>query len=123
MERFLIGAAVLHILFMISELCPWSLPAALRIASKKLPTGESFTNAQEKLVAAIVHNAGIYNGIVAGGLLWAALTGNSASDLARAMLVGAAIAGGFGTITLKSVVPAVQAVVGVAGLIVMHVAK
>jgi uncharacterized membrane protein len=123
MEWFLIGAAALHILFMISELWPWSLPAALRIASKKLPSGESFTHAQQELIAAIVHNAGIYNAIVAGGLLWAAFTGTSASDLARVMLIGAAVAGGFGTLTLKSVVPAVQAVVGIAGLIVMYIVK
>ncbi len=69
MKWFLVAAAALHVFFMMSELFPWSLPAVLRIASKKLPTAEPFTDAQRKLVAGVVHNAGIYNGIFAGGLL------------------------------------------------------
>jgi uncharacterized membrane protein len=118
MQWFLIGAAALHIFFMIAELFPWSAPALLRIASKRLPSSESFTSAQQKLVATIVHNAGIYNGIVAGGLLWAAFGGDSAIDVARVMLMGAAIAGAFGTATLKSPVTAVQAAVGIVGLLI-----
>jgi hypothetical protein len=33
------------------------------------------------LLATIVHNAGIYNGIVAGGLFWAAFRGDPAVEL------------------------------------------
>lgn len=116
MSWFLIGAAVLHLFFMAAELFPWSLPVLLRAASKKLPDGEPFTDAQGKLVATIVHNAAIYNGIVAGGLLWAALGVDSATSVARVMLMGAAAAGAFGTATLKSPVTAVQAMVGIIGL-------
>jgi ABC-type Na+ efflux pump permease subunit len=72
MIYFLIGAAELHALFMVAELFPWRLPALLRIASKGLPKGEPCTYAQQTLVATIVHNAGIHNGILAGGLFWAA---------------------------------------------------
>jgi hypothetical protein len=72
MRYFLFGAAGLHGLFMLAELFPWRLPTLLRIASKQLPTGEVFTGGQQALIATIVHNAAIYNGIVAGGLLWAA---------------------------------------------------
>ena len=116
MSWFLIGVAGLHLLFMTAELFPWSLPVLLRVVSKKLPAGEPFTVAQRKLVATVVHNAGIYNGIVAGGLLWAAFGGDSASGVARVMLMGAAVAGVFGTVTLKSPVTAVQAMVGIIGL-------
>ena len=116
MSWFLIGAAGLHLLFMAAELFPWSLPVLLRVASKKLPDGEPFTATQRKLVATIVHNAAIYNGIVAGGLLWAAFGGSSATGVARVMLMGAAVAGVFGTATLKSPVTAVQALVGIIGL-------
>lgn len=118
-QWFLIGAAALHTVFMISELFPWSLPALLRMASKKLPSGEPFTPAQQKLVAAVVRNAGIYNGIVAGGLCWAAFVGDSATDVARVMLTGAVVAGVFGTATLRSPVPAFQAAVGIIGLILV----
>ena len=117
MHWFLFGVGVLHACFMIAELFPWSLPLLLRIASKKLPEGEPFTLAQRNLVASVVHNAGIYNGIVAGGLFWAALGGDSATAVARVMLIGAAAAGVFGTVTLKSLVSAFQAALAIIGLI------
>jgi uncharacterized membrane protein len=118
---FLLGAAALHALFMICELFPWRLPILLRVVSKKLPelSGAEkgrFTDAQRKLVANIVRNAGIYNAIVAGGLCWAAFGGESAADVARVLLIGAAVAGVFGTVTLKSPLTAVQALVGSIGL-------
>jgi uncharacterized membrane protein len=116
---FLIGAATLHVLFMLAELFPWPLPVLLRLVSKKLPQQQHFTEAQQRLVATIVHNAGIYNGIVAGGLFWAATGGPFASGVARVMLTGALFAGLFGTATLKSPVTAVQAVVGIVGLILL----
>lgn len=126
MKWFLIGAAGLHAFFMIFELFPWSVPFSLQIASKKLPnlpSDEPFTAAQEKgvaarqkLMATIVHNAGIYNGIVAGGLFWAAFAGASGTDVARVMLIGAAVAGIFGTATLKSAPTAIQAAIGIVGL-------
>jgi uncharacterized membrane protein len=119
MHWFLFGVAGLHALFMIAEFFPWSLPLLLRLASKKLPEGEPFTLAQQTLVASVVHNAGIYNGIVAGGLFWAALGGDSATAVARVMLIGAAAAGVFGTATLKSPVSAFQAVVAIVGLILL----
>ena len=116
MRYFLIAAAVLHAGFMAAELFPWRFPLLLRMASKKLSPGAGFTDEQQSLVATIVHNAAIYNGIVAGGLLWAALPGIQGHDVARVMLLGAAAAGIFGTITLRSPVPAVQAAFGIAGL-------
>jgi uncharacterized membrane protein len=119
MRWFLFGVGVLHALFMFAELFPWSVPLLLRLASKKLPEGESFKPAQQNLVASIVHNAGIYNGIVAGGLFWAALGGDSATAVARVMLVGAASAGVFGAATLKSWGSAFQAAVAIIGLILL----
>jgi uncharacterized membrane protein len=64
----------------------------------------------------IVHNAGSYNGIVCGGLFWAAFGGSQCHDVARVMLLGAAAAGIFGTATLKSPATALQVLVGKAGL-------
>lgn len=111
---FLIGVGILHVVFMLCELFPWSFPVLLRLASKKLP--EEFTSAQQMLVATIVHNAGIYNAIVAGGLFWAAFDGEAATDVAQVLLTGAVVAGVFGTATLKSPLTALQALVGLAGL-------
>ena len=56
-------------------------------------------------------------GILAGGLLWAAYAGLAANDVARVMLTGAAVAGIFGTATLESPVTALQAAVGIVGVI------
>ena len=117
MRPFLFIAAGLHAAFMICELFP-SVPVLLGIVSKKLPKlppdNKPFTPQQQELVATIVRNAGLYNGIVAGGLLWATCGGHP--DVAHVMLVGAVVAGTFGTVTLKSPVPAVQAIVGIIGL-------
>jgi putative membrane protein len=101
------------------ELFPWRTPVLLDLVSKKLPTSERFTTLQRDLVATIVHNAGIYNGILAAGLFWAALTGESANDVARVLLAGAAVAGIFGTVTMRSAPTAVQAVLGIVGLLII----
>jgi uncharacterized membrane protein len=84
-----------------------------------LPSAEPFSDSQKKLVATVVHNAGIYYGIIAGGLFWAAFGGSAATEVARVMLAGAVIAGVFGTTTLKSLLPAAQAVVGIIGLVLI----
>lgn len=129
MRLFLLGAAALHAFFMVCELFPWSTPLSLQLASgtlPKLPASHPLTADQEtvfaarqRLTATAVHNAGIYNGIVAGGLLWAALAGTSAIDVAWVMLIGATVAGVFGTVTLKSGVTAAQALVGIVGLVLV----
>ena len=72
------------------------------------------------LVATIVHNAGIYNAILAGGLFWAAWIGDPARDVARLLLIGAVVAGAFGTATLKSPLTALQAILGAVGLILLR---
>ena len=119
MKWYLLAVALLHAAFMLLELFPWESPILLGLLSKKLPAGDAFTPHQRSLVATIVHNAGIYNGILAAGLAWAALTGESAHDVARVPLAGAAVAGLFGTITMKSVPTAVQAALGMIGLLII----
>src|SRR6266853_3056020 len=119
MKSFLIVAALLHLSFVVCELYPWQIPVSLAAASNGIPAilpDQHFTPEQQKwlearqeLTATIVHNAGIYNGIVAGGLFWAAYAGIASIELALVMLIGAVVAGIFGTATLKSPVTAVQA--------------
>jgi uncharacterized membrane protein len=122
MKWFLIAVAALHAVFTLCELFPWSCPVLLRIVSKKLPEvhkGKKWTELQQPLVATIVHNAGIYNAILAGGLFWAALAGDPARHVARVLLIGAAVAGIFGTATLKSPITAIQALVGIVGFVLL----
>jgi uncharacterized membrane protein len=116
MKWFLIGVAALHVVFMFCELYPWSFPILLRKASEKRLKGYEWKDPPLALVATIVHNAGIYNAILAGGLFWAAFAGDAARDVARVLLIGAAVAGIFGTATLKSPFTALQALLGIIGL-------
>jgi uncharacterized membrane protein len=104
---------------MLLELFSWESPFLLDLVSKKLPPGDAFTSHQRDLVSTIVHNAGIYNGILAAGLAWTALTGESAHDVARVLLAGASVAGVFGTVTMKSVPTAVQAALGITGVLII----
>jgi uncharacterized membrane protein len=117
---FLLGVALLHAVFMALELFPWRTPFLLDLMNRKRLHDEPFTTNQRDLVATIVHNAGIYNSILAAGLFWAALAGESANDVARVLLAGAAVAGLFGTVTMRSVPTAVQAVLGIIGLLIIR---
>jgi putative membrane protein len=117
MKPFLFVAGLLHAGFLFAEMFPWSNPYLLRRVSPDFLHGESFTHQQLKLVSIIVHNAGIYNGIVAGGLFWAAC-GGAPLDVARVMLIGAVVAGIFGAATISRLT-AVQALVGAVGLVLL----
>jgi uncharacterized membrane protein len=113
--------AVVHGLFTLAELYPWSFPKALALASAPVEKTAPFAPAQKDLVAAVVHNAGVYNAIVAGGFAWAAVLWSGhhvepAVELARVLFSGVAVAGVFGWATLKSKLAAGQAFLGIAGL-------
>jgi len=71
------------------------------------------------IVATNVHNAGIYNAILAAGLFWAAFRGKPANEIAFLLFIGAAVAGGFGTATLMSPVTALQGLMGIIGSILI----
>ena len=120
MNWFLLIVAALHIGFAVCELVPWRMPVLLLLASRKLPGGGQWTDAQRTLVATVVHNAGIYNAILAAGLLWAALGRDPSGNVARVLLAGAAAAGLFGTATMKSPLTALQALLGLAGLFLIN---
>jgi uncharacterized membrane protein len=116
MKWFLIGVGTLHALFMVLEMFPWASPVLLNLVSRKRLASQPFSKEQQEVVATIVHNAGIYNAILAGGLFWAGLSDPLNRDVARVLLAGAASAGVFGTMTLKSPFTALQAVLGIVGL-------
>lgn len=91
----------------------------MRVVSKKLQTGQQWTPPQLNLVSTIVHNAGIYNAIIAAGLFWAGSGGDPSGQVARVLLLGAVVAGVFGTATLKSPLTVLQAVLGIIGLVIV----
>lgn len=128
MRYYIIVVALLHAAFMVCEMFPWPNPILLETVSKDLPdlapmdgiAKPKFSPQQQPIVASIVHNAGIYNAIIAAGLFWAAFRGKPAKEVALVLLIGAAVAGGFGTATLKSPVTAAQAVLGIIGVILIQ---
>jgi len=119
-QWFLLGAGLLHAVFTLAEMVPWSYPTLLRRASAQLSGAEQWTAPQQRLVATIVHNAGVYNAVLAAGFFWAAWAGDSAHDVARALLIGAAGVGIFGTATLRSWATAIQGLVGVIGVALLR---
>ena len=91
--------AFLHVLFMLGELFLWKHPLIMEIVRKKwepLCLGEK----EHRLLAAVVHNAAIYNGIVASGLFATLCVGPSAFPIQVVLLAGGIVAGLFGAATL-----------------------
>jgi uncharacterized membrane protein len=117
----LIGVALLHGALMLAELLPWPNPMLLQLVSKTLPAADTFSETQRQLVATIVPHAGIDNGLLAGGLAWSVLgaTPDDGAGLAKVSLLGAAVAGLFCTLTLKSPITAIQALAGVVGFVLL----
>jgi uncharacterized membrane protein len=119
---YLIGAAALHVFFMFGEMFPWPFPMVLKQSFKKWPEKEKLSETEQELLSTM-HNAGIYNAVLAGALLWAAMHGPAGAETGRMLLVGVAVAGAFGTATLKApfvrVGCGVQAAVGIVGLFVV----
>lgn len=88
-----------HLVFMVGELYPWERPWIMALVSRKW----GLDLAQDKtthLLAMVVHNAGIYNGIVAVGLFVALCAGPAAFHIQIALLAGGIVAGVFGGLTL-----------------------
>lgn len=110
--------AALHLLFAVGELFPWaSRPLILQKVLEKKPN-LSFGADELRLVAMIVHNAGVYNAIVAAGLLATLWVGPVAQSIQIVWLIGGIVAGVFGAFTLSKVV-LLQAVLGIAALMIL----
>jgi len=111
---FAIG--ILHSVFMVGELIPWCRPGIMGLVldSKNINNfGEAYC-----LLTSVVHNAGIYNGIVAAGLFATLWAGPSAYPVQVALLMGGIIAGVFGAATLAP--PTIlQTVLGAIALFVL----
>jgi len=111
---YLIG--VLHLLFMVGELYPWNCPRIMAAVLKERRLVLADTD--QPFVATVVHNAGIYNGIVALALFVSASYGSSAFGIQVALLIGGIVAGLFGAATLTIAVIA-QAIAGAIALAVV----
>src|SRR5262249_52342124 len=123
----LVLAVLLHLGFVLGEMLPWRQPFLLsRVSQKKnVVFADDPVSNQLRLAATIIHKAGIYNLILAGGFFWSAFPGSVgvAMDppallaLRCFFLTGAVVAGVFGL--SLSPLTLVQALLGALGLVLL----
>jgi Protein of unknown function (DUF1304) len=109
---------VVHLLIMVGELYPWNCPIIMNSVLGKWQPPLHLSPDNKHFVSMVVHNAGIYNGIVAVALIVAASYGSRAFGIQGALLIGVVVAGVFGFATLTKLT-IVQAILGAIGLIVV----
>lgn len=108
---------LLHVLFMLGELLPWGSPAIMHTVLKKWPEEPKPTQNPPRVLPMVVHNAGIYNGIVAAALFAAAIVGPSAFLIHIVLLSGGIVAGVFGALTMRPKKIYIQALLGALALV------
>jgi uncharacterized membrane protein len=113
-----LSIATLHFLLMLGELFGWNSPFIMTRVLKEWCLSDLASDKYHLLLANVVHNAGIYNGIVAAGLFAAASLGPQGRRVQVALLSGGIVAGIFGGFTLTPVTFA-QAVLGAIALAVV----
>ena len=82
----------------------------------------SFGTEERSLVSMIVHNAGVYNAIVAAGLLATVWAGEAAKSIQIVLLIGGIVAGVFGAFTLSKVV-LIQGLLGAIALLLVFTSR
>lgn len=119
-EQIAVGCiGLLHTAFAVGELYQWGSPKILLKVLQKWNL-EKLSGPERQLMAVIVHNAGVYNGIVAAGLFAALWCGVAAQPVQVTLLAGGIVAGLVGAATLSKAT-VVQAIAGTAALIVVLV--
>ena len=96
--------AAIHVVISIVEMFLWQNP----LVYQRLDFPADVANQ----VAPIVQNAGLYNGFIAAGLIWAAFAKSNTVRLRVFFLVCVIIAGIFGALTLKWTTLALQTLPG-----------
>lgn len=104
-----LAVAAIHIAISTVELFFWKNP----LVYQRL----DFVADVARQVAPIVQNAGLYNGFIAAGLIWAAFAKNNTVQLRVFFLICVIIAGVFGALTLKWTTLALQAAPGLVALV------
>ena len=104
--------AALHVYFLVLEMFLWTTPRGLKTFGRSREEQE-----QTKVLAA---NQGLYNGFLAAGLAWSIATGDGA---VRAFFFSCVvIAGLYGAASVNKRILYVQALPGLAGLVVTWLA-
>ena len=98
--------ALLHLYFLVLEMFLWTRPLGLK----------TFRNTPEKaeVTRVLAANQGLYNGFLAAGLLYAAITGSR--EFALFFLACVVVAGLYGAYSVNKRIFVVQGVPALAGL-------
>lgn len=107
----LVGLA--HVGFMVLEMFLWNGPIGQRIFA--------MTPEQSAATAVLAANQGLYNGLIAAGLFWGAMSGRR--DLKIFFLVCVVMAGVFGAMTAKFTILFAQAAPALVALLATLAAK
>ena len=101
--------ALLHLYFLVLEMFLWTRPLGLK----------TFRNTPEKAetTRVLAANQGLYNGFLAAGLLYAAITGSR--EFAVFFLLCVVVAGAYGAYSVSKRIFYVQALPAIAGLLAL----
>jgi putative membrane protein len=94
-----IFVAALHVAFLVLEMFLWTKPLGRRVFGLKRELADA--------TASLAMNQGLYNGILAAGLLWGLFTRQD--DVVIFFLICVIVAGVFGAFTAKRTILFVQA--------------
>jgi uncharacterized membrane protein len=108
---------LLHTVFAAGELYQWGSPKILLKVLQKWKL-EQLSGPERKLMAMIVHNAGVYNGIVGAALFATLWCGAAAQPVQVTLLAGGIVAGLVGSVTLSKAT-IVQAIAGATAIILV----
>jgi len=103
---------------MFGEFFPWGRPKIMVRVVEKWPQQLNLSDEQTHFVALVVHNAGIYNGIVAAGLFASLYAYPGTFHVQIALLAGGVVAGLFGAKTLTPLTIG-QALLGAIALVLV----
>ena len=102
--------ALLHLYFLVLEMFLWNKPLGLK----------TFRNTPDKaeVTRVLAANQGLYNGFLAAGLLYAAITGSR--EFALFFLACVVVAGLYGAYSVNKRIFVVQGVPAIAALVALH---
>jgi putative membrane protein len=107
--------ALLHVWFAVLEMLLWRRPLGMRTFRT--------TPAEAEATATLAANQGLYNGVLAAGLVWGIVAAEPIGFAFRAFFLGAVVVAGiFGGLTVSRRILVVQALPGAVALAAVLVA-
>lgn len=107
--------AALHLLFLVLEMFLWKKPLGRKVFA--------LSREQAEETAALAANQGLYNGFLVAGLVWGLIRGAEGLEIKIFFLACVVVAGIFGAATAKRSILWIQALPGLAALLLVLAAR